>query len=73
MLPPSFSDIKMWIDLKKWINKHLKLNKIIDSWYFKLFTTIFIVTTFINCLCALYTNIYVFYLIDDAFMVIYCV
>lgn len=73
MLPPRFNDWNAWIKLRIFLKDKLKIKRIVLSKPFRIFISIFIIFTFINCCLALYQQAKVFYVIDDVIMVIYCV
>ena len=72
MMPPQFQDWERWLKFRKYVNDKLRLKKIILSTKFRVIVCIFIILTFVNCCLALYTKIKAFDIIDDVFMVLYC-
>lgn len=72
MLPPTFNDWGRWLQFRRYLNDKLKLKIIVLSKPFKIFISIFIIFTFINCILAIYTEIEAFDIIDDIFMILYC-
>ena len=34
MLPPSYDDVKLWIDFRKFVNRNLHLKAIVKDWKF---------------------------------------
>jgi hypothetical protein len=60
MLPPTFNDLQIWLNFRRYINNKFKLKSVISSKQFKLTVIIIIIWTFTNSLLNLYTNIAVF-------------
>lgn len=71
-MPPLFHDWKPWIKFRAWVNRKLKIKAIVKSLPFAIVSSVFISLTFVNCCLALYTKYRVFDIIDDVFMVLYC-
>lgn len=71
MLPPKFDDWNRWIKFRKNLNDIFKLKIILTSKKFKIFSSVFILFSFVNCLLSIYTKYEVFDVIDDILIAIF--
>ena len=71
MLPPKFDDWNRWIKFTKNLNDIFKLKIILTSKKFKIFSSVFILFSFVNCLLSIYTKYEVFDVIDDILIAIF--
>lgn len=69
--PPRYNLWRRLNTFQSFVDNKLKLRKIISSKYFTIFTALFIVLTFINCILTMYVRTVVFDVIDDVLMMVY--
>lgn len=73
MLPPKFGDWQVWVRFQSWLDFQLHLKHKIESRAFSIVTIIIIVLTFVNSCSFLFTRMNIFAILDDIFMIIFCV
>lgn len=65
--PPWLSDLPKWISFRKWMNDHLKINVMVQSFPYQLVNSLFIIAATGNAIALLSTENKTCGVLDNAF------